>query len=262
VRPTDGERLKDEKMRFDRCYVFNAKQQVAAGSSSFHITMDVVLYPRWSSSRTFNKTMKLLLPILFTTVAAASITITVAAENKSSNLSLPSSLGFISKPHRHHLSFASGRTSASLVSRESNAVSTTSSTSRKRGSRQKLNLKNQHNDMEKQSEKVLQIIHTFGANLILQVFGGAGAIWGFSEVIGLRTPSTVWFWRPAAQFFGAVFFARWVLELSSHLEKEDLKLFGRSSSALPLEMIMSESSSDEEFAAATDESKLLMMESF
>lgn len=122
-----------------------------------------------------------------------------------------------------------------------------------------------NNSMEKQTEKVLQTIHTFGANLILQVFGGAGAIWGFSEVIGLRTPSTAWFWRPTAQFFGAVFFARWVLELNAHLEKEDLNLFGRSNSRSTLDVMMSESSSSDgecDAAAATEESKLLMMERF
>jgi hypothetical protein len=210
--------------------------------------------------------MKLLLPILLT-LAAASVTITAdAAENSSNkNLSLPSSLGFISKPQRHnHLFFASGRTSsASLSSRES---TTSSSTNRKRGSRQQKLSLNQDNNIDKQAEKVLQTIHTFGANLILQVFGGAGAIWGFSEVIGLRTPSTAWFWRPTAQFFGAVFFARWVLELNAHLEKEDLKLFGRSNSRSTLDVMMSESnSSDGECdaaAAATEESNLLMMERF
>jgi hypothetical protein len=35
--------------------------------------------------------------------------------------------------------------------------------------------------------------------------GSAGAVWGFSEVVGLRTESTVWFWRPAALFTGLVF---------------------------------------------------------
>ncbi len=73
--------------------------------------------------------------------------------------------------------------------------------------------------MDKQTEKLLNLLHIFGANLILQVFGGAGAVWGFSEVIGLRTPETVWLWRPVAQFVGAVFFARWILELDAHLKE-------------------------------------------
>jgi hypothetical protein len=85
--------------------------------------------------------------------------------------------------------------------------------------------------MDKQTEKLLNLLHIFGANLILQVFGGAGAVWGFSEVIGLRTPETVWLWRPVAQFVGAVFFARWILELDAHLKEENIVLFPRRSSS-------------------------------
>lgn len=69
-------------------------------------------------------------------------------------------------------------------------------------------------------------IHIAELHLILRhkclLSSAVGAIWGFSEVIGFRTPETVWFWRPTAQFFGAVFFARWVLELNTHLEKEEI----------------------------------------
>lgn len=49
--------------------------------------------------------------------------------------------------------------------------------------------------------------------LILEVFGAGGAIWGFSEAIGLRTPKTVWFWRPAALIVGLIFFIRWVIQI-------------------------------------------------
>ena len=76
-----------------------------------------------------------------------------------------------------------------------------------------------------QTEKILHMLHIFTADLILQVFGGAGAIWGFSEVLGLRTPETVWFWRPVAQFVGAVFFARWVLQLDAHVKEQNIGLF-------------------------------------
>jgi len=102
--------------------------------------------------------------------------------------------------------------------------------------------------MDNQTEKILQTIHIFGANLILQVFGGAGAIWGFSEVVGLRTPSTVRFWRPCAAFFGVAFFARWVLQLKNHLEKEEL-FFGRHKKRQVKE-------NAEEYV--TEESKLMM----
>jgi len=77
----------------------------------------------------------------------------------------------------------------------------------------------------KQTEKILHLLHIFTADLILQVFGGAGAIWGFSEVLGLRTPETVWFWRPTAQFFGTVFFARWIVQLDAHIKKENIEFF-------------------------------------
>lgn len=59
----------------------------------------------------------------------------------------------------------------------------------------------------------------FSAKFVLEVLGGAGAIWGFSEVIGLRTPETLWFWRPCALMFGAVFFFRWWLQMSDFLSE-------------------------------------------
>lgn len=43
--------------------------------------------------------------------------------------------------------------------------------------------------------------------------GGAGAVWGFSEAVGLRTPKTVWFWRPVALIVGAIFFIRWYKQI-------------------------------------------------
>ena len=79
----------------------------------------------------------------------------------------------------------------------------------------------------------------------MSLLSAVGAIWGFSEVVGFRTPETVWFWRPTAQFFGAVFFARWVLELNTHLEKEGI--FGRRSS-----------SRNTDAYGATEESKLML----
>ena len=48
------------------------------------------------------------------------------------------------------------------------------------------------------------------AKLNLEVFGGAGAVWGFSEAVGLRTPDTVWFWRPASLIVGGIFLLRWI----------------------------------------------------
>ncbi len=64
--------------------------------------------------------------------------------------------------------------------------------------------------MGSDSDKLIRLLQDFGAKLVLEVFGGSGAIWGFSEAIGLRVPSTVWFWRPCALTFGAIFFVRWL----------------------------------------------------
>ena len=47
-------------------------------------------------------------------------------------------------------------------------------------------------------EKLIRLLQIFSAKLVLEVCGGGGAIWGFSEAIGLRTTSNVWFWRPVA----------------------------------------------------------------
>eukprot|EP00584_Thalassiosira_punctigera_P003656 CAMPEP_0172536268 /NCGR_PEP_ID=MMETSP1067-20121228/8063_1 /TAXON_ID=265564 ORGANISM="Thalassiosira punctigera, Strain Tpunct2005C2" /NCGR_SAMPLE_ID=MMETSP1067 /ASSEMBLY_ACC=CAM_ASM_000444 /LENGTH=66 /DNA_ID=CAMNT_0013321307 /DNA_START=101 /DNA_END=298 /DNA_ORIENTATION=+ len=59
------------------------------------------------------------------------------------------------------------------------------------------------------SDKQLRLYQIFTAKLVLEVMGGAGAIWGFSEAVGLRVASTVWFWRPCALVVGAIFFMRW-----------------------------------------------------
>jgi hypothetical protein len=108
-----------------------------------------------------------LLPIV--TFAATVSGFTTAAENNHRN-----NLPFISKTLRSQLSFASGRSSSATGLRD---------TLKKRGALQKLNLNQDDNDitssdnnkkMEKKNKKILDTIHVFGANLVLQVFGGAG----------------------------------------------------------------------------------------
>ena len=49
--------------------------------------------------------------------------------------------------------------------------------------------------------------------LILEVFGAAGAIWGFSEIVLLRTPETVVYWRPVAICTLIIFAIRWFLHV-------------------------------------------------
>lgn len=76
---------------------------------------------------------------------------------------------------------------------------------------------------EEDENKQAQLMHFFQIyvpKLILEVFGSAGAIWGFSEVIGLRVSSTVWFWRPCAFCVGVIFFGRWVCEIRDDFVRE------------------------------------------
>lgn len=84
-------------------------------------------------------------------------------------------------------------------------------------------------DDDNNANKLIRLLQIFSARLILEVVGGAGAIWGFSEAVGLRDQSTVWFWRPCALTVGVVFFCRWVGQVQDYLMEENLqltKLFG------------------------------------
>jgi hypothetical protein len=71
--------------------------------------------------------------------------------------------------------------------------------------------------MDKDTVRFLQI---FSARLVLECFGGGGAIWGFSEVITFRNPATQEFWRFNAQVAGFIFFFRWLLQISDYLKKQ------------------------------------------
>lgn len=64
----------------------------------------------------------------------------------------------------------------------------------------------------------VNFLEIFFARLVLEVLGAAGAIWGFSEAVGFRTSLTVWFWRPASLFTGAVFFFRWLLQIRDFMK--------------------------------------------
>ena len=75
------------------------------------------------------------------------------------------------------------------------------------------------------SDKLIRFIQIFSARLVLEVFGGAGAIWGFSEAVGFRVSSTVWFWRPCALAVGAIFFARWLSQVQDYVLEEDIRFF-------------------------------------
>lgn len=57
------------------------------------------------------------------------------------------------------------------------------------------------------------LVQIFLPKFVLEVMGGAGAVWGFSEAVGLRTSANLWFWRPVTLFAGALFFIRWCRQL-------------------------------------------------
>jgi DNA-binding transcriptional regulator YdaS (Cro superfamily) len=58
----------------------------------------------------------------------------------------------------------------------------------------------------------LRQIQTCVARLVLEVFGGAGAIWGSMEILGLRTSNATnqYYWRIVAGMFGIAFMIRLV----------------------------------------------------
>ena len=72
-------------------------------------------------------------------------------------------------------------------------------------------------------QQLTRLVQIFSAKLVLEVFGGAGAIWGFSEAIGFRVPHTVWFWRPCALTFGAIFFVRWLMQIMDYMDENNMK---------------------------------------
>jgi hypothetical protein len=71
----------------------------------------------------------------------------------------------------------------------------------------------------------IRLIQIFSAKLVLEVFGAGGAIWGFSEAVTLRTPHTVWFWRPCAAIVGTIFFVRWILQIQDYMSENGMEKF-------------------------------------
>ena len=59
------------------------------------------------------------------------------------------------------------------------------------------------------------LLQEFVAKLVLEVFGGGGAMWGFSEVCGLRTkrPESIHFWRSVSITVAALFCLRWLQQI-------------------------------------------------
>lgn len=87
------------------------------------------------------------------------------------------------------------------------------------------------------SSKQIRLLQIYGAKLVLEVFGGGGAIWGFSEVVGLRVPATLWFWRPCAATFGGIFFIRWLLQIRDYVVEEKIHFSGKAARADDVEEV-------------------------
>lgn len=56
--------------------------------------------------------------------------------------------------------------------------------------------------------------------LILEVFGAVGAVWGFSEIITLRTSETIYIWRPISLAVGVIFTMRWIIHFVNFFKME------------------------------------------
>ena len=61
----------------------------------------------------------------------------------------------------------------------------------------------------------IRLVQEFSAKFVLEVVGGGGAIWGFSEVLGLRTTENRDLWRTIAMCIAFLFFLRWSRQLRS-----------------------------------------------
>jgi len=69
---------------------------------------------------------------------------------------------------------------------------------------------------EAKPDHTTRFLQIFSSSLVLEVFGGGGAIWGFSESLTLRNPETQEFWRHTSAIVGAIFFFRWLLQMKDY----------------------------------------------
>ncbi len=58
---------------------------------------------------------------------------------------------------------------------------------------------------------IIRCVEAFIVKLILEVFGAVGAVWGFSEILTLRTSESNDVWRPVSIVVGIIFLMRWIL---------------------------------------------------
>ena len=75
---------------------------------------------------------------------------------------------------------------------------------------------------KQQQQPWLLLFSTFVRKLILEVCGAAGAVWGFSECVGLRTNENVWFWRHLSLLVFVIFFIRWLRHLQRNFQRDQM----------------------------------------
>ena len=67
-------------------------------------------------------------------------------------------------------------------------------------------------------KKKLLFVYEALVKLVLEVFGAGGAIWGFSEVLTLRTSKNIHIWRHIASIIAILFFIRWIFYIHRQLK--------------------------------------------
>ena len=69
---------------------------------------------------------------------------------------------------------------------------------------------------------VLHLLFECLVKLNLEVFGAGGAVWGWSEVVGLRTAENKDGWQVTALVVGFVIFLRWMCYIYQHVHRKRL----------------------------------------
>ena len=82
-----------------------------------------------------------------------------------------------------------------------------------------LEMKQRENFLKRNSAQWTRLSQIFSAKLVLEVFGGAGAIWGFSEIITLRNAETIGTWRICALISGTIFLIRWIMQITDYVRE-------------------------------------------
>jgi len=72
------------------------------------------------------------------------------------------------------------------------------------------------NGVASKTDYWVRFFQIFSAKLVLEVFGGAGAVWGFSEVLTLRNSVTQELWRFNSLAMGCIMFVRFLMQMKEY----------------------------------------------